>query len=57
MHTLGLTKPDPAAAGHGASSPRPPHARLLVVDADPIAADSLAEFLTGEGYEVATAAG
>ena len=30
-------------------------ARILIVDDDPIVAESLAEFLTSEGYEVATA--
>ncbi len=30
-------------------------ARLLIIDDDPIVADSLAEFLQSEGYEVATA--
>ena len=29
--------------------------RILIVDDDPIVADSLAEFLSGEGYATATA--
>lgn len=37
------------------AQPPPPGARVLVVDDDPIVVESLAEFLTGEGYQAATA--
>jgi len=36
---------------------KPARARILVVDDDPIVADSLAEFLVEEGYSAVTAAG
>jgi len=46
-----MSKPSHASAG----SPEPRPVRVLVVDDDPIVADSLGEFLVCEGYTVVTA--
>jgi DNA-binding NtrC family response regulator len=50
------TRPTPAKPAQPEhKSERPAHARVLVVDDDPIVADSLAEFLRAEGHDPVTA--
>jgi DNA-binding NtrC family response regulator len=45
----------PVATSNPPASTSPGAARLLIVDDDPIVAESLAEFLRAEGYDVSTA--